>query len=142
MTRKSKLRDMALLLPHIAILLARLAADKRIPSESKMAIVAAAAYFVSPIDLIPDFVPVLGQMEDLMVLLLLVDGVINHLDPEIVREHWSGDPEMLRKISSFAAKSTRFIPGFVKNKLFHRTILGGKIGGSLQGRKVTGGVSG
>lgn len=121
-------KELVMLLPNVVMLLGKLAMDKRIPSESKMAIVAGMAYFVSPIDLVPDFIPVLGQVEDLMVMLLVIDGVLNHLDPMIVREHWNGDPAMLDKISNYAGRATRFIPTFVKEKVFNRSIMGKKVG--------------
>jgi uncharacterized membrane protein YkvA (DUF1232 family) len=113
-------RELLMLVPNLAILTVRLASDKRLPRESKFALLAAAAYFVSPIDLLPDFIPVLGHVDDLLALLLIIDGVLNHLDPDLVREHWRGDYATLERMQRYAAISTRFIPQFMKEKLFNR----------------------
>jgi uncharacterized membrane protein YkvA (DUF1232 family) len=117
-------KEVLMFLPNVAILVARLAGDKRIPTESKMTLAAAAAYFVMPLDLLPDFIPGLGQVDDAIALLLVIDGVVNHLDQEIVREHWRGDPATLQKIQRYSAMLTRFVPKRFKEKLFNRRLSG------------------
>lgn len=113
-------KEVLMLLPNVAILVGKLALDKRVPAEAKVTLAAAAAYFVSPIDLIPDFIPVLGQLDDLIAVLLVLDGIVNRLDQKIVEEHWRGDPATLRRLQKLSARLTFFIPAMIKNKLFHR----------------------
>src|SRR4051812_2079077 len=101
--RKDKiLKAVALLLPNLAILIGKLAMDKRIPWETKTALGAAAVYIASPFDGIPDFIPVLGQLEDAFIALLIIDGIINNLDQEIVREHWNGETKTLEWLGAAA----------------------------------------
>lgn len=116
-------KELLMIAPNMAILTGRLALDKRVPKESKVALAAAAVYFVSPIDIIPDFIPVLGQLDDLIAVMLVIDGVLNHLDPQIVRECWRGDPRTLAKMQSITAAVTGFVPRRFKDKFFHRRFL-------------------
>lgn len=116
-------KEVLMALPNLFILLGRLAADERIPRESKLALAAATAYFVSPIDLVPDFIPVLGQFDDLIALLVILDGVLNHLDPNIIREHWRGNIQTLEFLSRWSRALTSFVPNFIKERLFHRSRL-------------------
>lgn len=113
-------KELLMLVPNLALLVGRMITDKRISTETKMTLGAAALYFVSPIDAVPDLIPFLGQLDDVIVVLLLVDGVVNQIDPEIVEEHWRGDLAMLRRIQSLSARLTGFIPSFIKEKFFSR----------------------
>ena len=117
-------KELLMLVPNVAILVGRLAGDPRISMETKITLLAAAAYFVSPIDLIPDFIPGLGQIDDLMALLLIVDGIVNHLDAQIVEEHWRGSPATLARIRTISRAGTRIIPEGIKRRLFHRRLTG------------------
>lgn len=120
---ESTVKEVAMLLPNLAVLVGKLAMDNRVPSETKFALAAGAAYIVSPIDFVPDFIPGLGQAEDIIVALLLVDGIVNSLDQSIVEEHWRGDPMTLARIRSLARSATSFLPealrNFIMNRAFH-----------------------
>lgn len=120
---ESIVKEVAMLLPNLAVLIGKLAMDSRVPAETKFALAAGAAYIVSPIDFVPDFIPGFGQAEDVIVALLLVDGIVNSLDPTIVEEHWRGDPATLNRIRSLARTSTSFLPealrNFIMNRAFH-----------------------
>ena len=61
--------------------------DRRVPPQQKLILVGIAAYLVLPIDLIPDFVPVLGQLDDVAVILLGLDLFIRSAPQDVVEEH-------------------------------------------------------
>ena len=115
-----KLGEYLFLLPDFFILVSRLALDKRVPSKQKLMVGGIIAYLIMPIDIIPDFIPVLGQLDDLIAVLLVLDGIVNRLDQKIVEEHWRGDPATLRRLQKLSARLTFFIPSMIKNKLFQR----------------------
>src|SRR5207247_953011 len=80
-------------LPDILSTIVRLAADPILPTAAKVALAAAALYLVSPIDLIPDFIPGIGMLDDLFVVAIVVDGVLNWVDRGLVLKYWPGRAE-------------------------------------------------
>jgi len=73
--------------PTYARLVWALLRDRRVPLQQKLILVGVAGYLVFPIDLIPDFIPVLGQLDDLAVVLLGLDLFIRVAPPELIDEH-------------------------------------------------------
>lgn len=74
-------------MPAYARLIWALARDPRVPAQQKLVLAAVAGYLVFPIDIIPDFVPVLGQLDDVGVLLFGLDFFIRNAPKEVVEEH-------------------------------------------------------
>ena len=103
---------------RLATLVASLMADKRVPGKVKATLTAVAAYLAMPFDLIPDFIPVLGYVDDLVLVVLVFDGVLNQIDEAIVAEYWKGDPAMLQRLQAVSLRAARLIPGWIKRKLF------------------------
>jgi uncharacterized membrane protein YkvA (DUF1232 family) len=79
--------EVARKLPTYARLVWGLARDPRVPTQQKLVLGAIAAYLAFPIDIVPDFIPVLGQMDDVAVLLLGLDWFIRNAPEEVVEEH-------------------------------------------------------
>lgn len=105
-------------LPDIARLVARLAADPVLPTAAKVALAAAVLYLVSPVDLIPDFIPVLGVLDDLLVAAILVDGILNYVDRGLVLKYWPGSAESLERIARVAGVLAAWVPRRLKMKIF------------------------
>lgn len=76
-------------------LLYRLAMDARVPGRTRMLALAALAYTVLPIDLIPDTIPVLGKVDDFGLVAIAVVRLVRDAGPELVGEHWDGDAATL-----------------------------------------------
>jgi uncharacterized membrane protein YkvA (DUF1232 family) len=114
------LKEIGMALPNLVMLVGKLAMDKRVPWETKTMLLAGAAYIVSPIDFVPDFIPGLGQAEDLVVALLLLDGILNEIDPAIVEEHWNGELSTLERMRSLINGVMRFVPGFIREQVVKR----------------------
>ena len=74
-------------MPAYARLVWALARDPRVPTQQKLVLGAIAGYLVFPIDIIPDFIPVLGQLDDLGVLIFGLDFFIRNAPKEVVEEH-------------------------------------------------------
>ena len=79
--------DVAKRLPTYGRLVWGLARDPRVPTEQKLVLGAIAAYLAFPIDIIPDFIPVLGQLDDVGVLIFGLDWFIKNAPPEVVDDH-------------------------------------------------------
>src|SRR3989441_7627565 len=90
----------------------------RSPMQAKATLAGVAAYLAMPFDLIPDFIPVLGYLDDLVLVILVFDGVVNQIDEAIVAEYWKGDPATLQRLRAMSRRAARVIPGGVKRKLF------------------------
>jgi len=90
----AQLREGAAFLPNLVKLAARLARDPRVPRSRKIGLVLLAAYLAMPLDLIPDFIPVLGTADDLVLVSLTLAWVLKAVPEGVVREHWDGETDL------------------------------------------------
>lgn len=91
-------RELALLVPNLFRLFRELMADPRVPLRAKIALAVALLWIASPIDLIPEFVPVAGPLDDAIVAALVLAYVTRTVGRDVVREHWHGDPTTLARL--------------------------------------------
>jgi uncharacterized membrane protein YkvA (DUF1232 family) len=105
-------------LPDIARLIARLVGDPVLPRAAKIALAAAAIYLASPLDLIPDFIPFLGYLDDALLAAVLVDGIVNYVDRRLVLKYWPGSPESLDRVARVARLLAAWVPRRLKNRVF------------------------
>lgn len=98
---KSGFRDIILLLPDLTILLGRMLRDPRVPLVQKGIALAGVAYVISPIDLLPAILlGPLGMLDDVFVVAACLSRLLNHVHPDVVRSHWSGQGDALEVIQS------------------------------------------
>lgn len=91
-------RDLVFALPEIVRLLWRVVRDKRVPVLVRGGLVAVAAYLALPIDVVPDWLPVLGQVDDVVVLTVGVRTLLRQVPEPILREHWTGERRILESV--------------------------------------------
>ncbi len=99
--RRSDAAALARFVPDVVVLVRRLAADPRVPRRTRWLLGALALYLLLPIDLVPDVVPVAGQLDDVILAGLVLRRVVRAAGPEVVAEHWPGPPrglEVLRRL--------------------------------------------
>lgn len=94
--RGASVRVLVSMLPDIVRLLRRLAADPTTARGVRWRLVVALAYNVQPINLIPDFIPVIGFVDNIVVICWALRSAIHSAGPEAVERHWPGTPEELR----------------------------------------------
>ena len=94
--RRVAAKELAALLPHLIGLFRGLARDPRLPRRTKVWLLVGVAWFVSPLDLIPEFIPVLGPLDDAVVAALILRHVLRVAGPDVVTDHWRGSPAALR----------------------------------------------
>ena len=92
---RSLAQELLLLLPNLVKLAKGLLTDPRVPVRRKLLLCALVAYLVMPLDFIPDFIPGLGQMDDLLVVVLILHGLLSSVDEEVLLEHWEGRPDLI-----------------------------------------------
>jgi uncharacterized membrane protein YkvA (DUF1232 family) len=93
--RGADARALARFVPDCIVLFRRLLADERIPRRRKLALVALLGYLASPIDLVPDFIPLVGQLDDVLAVVLVLRFVLRAADDHLLAEHWPGPPQAL-----------------------------------------------
>jgi uncharacterized membrane protein YkvA (DUF1232 family) len=100
------LRDLLLLVPDLMVLLGRLVRDPRVPPGSKVVALLGVGYALSPIDLLPEILlgPI-GLIDDLLIVGAALSHVLNHVHPDVVRAHWSGQGDVLEIIQRITAWS-------------------------------------
>jgi len=92
-------RDLLLLLPDLAVLLARLLRDPRVPRGGKAIALLGIGYVLSPIDLLPEgLLGPIGLVDDLFVVGAALSRLLNYVHPDVVRSHWSGPGDALDAI--------------------------------------------
>lgn len=92
------LRDLVRLLPDCVTTLRALRRDPRVPRKAKAALWFALVWAISPVDLIPEFVPVIGPLDDILVVALALRYAVRVSPREAVEEAWPGDPAMLERL--------------------------------------------
>lgn len=92
------LRDMLRLLPDVLRLLKRLATDPHLPRRIRIVLVVLLAFIASPIDLIPDFIPVIGYADDVIITALVLRWVSRTAGADALAEHWPGTPDGLEAL--------------------------------------------
>ena len=110
-SRQEILREAVLLVPNLAKLLYRLLQDKRVPRRRRLAMTLVGVYVASPIDIVPDFIPVFGSVDDLLVLAFAVDYLLRAGPPEVVEQHWDGTQDGLELVRGIAAWGVELLPG-------------------------------
>lgn len=104
--RRSDARAWAGFVPDCAVLCSRLGRDPHVPRAHKVMLAALFLYLASPIDLVPDFVPVAGQLDDAVLLALALRSVARRAGPGVLREHWPGPERSLAVVLRLAGCPT------------------------------------
>jgi len=93
-----KLVDYLFLIPDFFILLIRLTADDRVSMKLKLTVGGIILYMMMPIDILPDIIPFIGYIDDLILIVYGLNQILNKLDKQIVLDNWSGNVELLKAL--------------------------------------------
>jgi uncharacterized membrane protein YkvA (DUF1232 family) len=100
--RKDEARALVTLAPDFVVLFRRLLADPRVSRRRKLVLAALIPYLAMPIDLVPDFVPVAGYLDDALIVAFVLRHVLRGSGPEPIEEHWPGPPSSLALVLRLA----------------------------------------
>jgi uncharacterized membrane protein YkvA (DUF1232 family) len=100
--RRQDARALAGFIPDCLVLFRRLLGDDRVPRHSKLLLWALIAYLAMPFDLVPDFIPVAGQLDDAIIVAFVLRTVLRAGGPELLREHWPGPTTSLTALMHLA----------------------------------------
>ena len=91
-------REMTGFLPNCAVLLRRLWRDPRVPRRARVALALAALWVLSPLDLVPEFLPVIGPLDDAIVVVLALRYALRTVPRTVVEAAWPGSPAVLERL--------------------------------------------
>jgi len=109
-TRADIVREGVQLLPNLGKLLYRLMRDPRVPRRRKVVMGLAALYPLLPMDLIPDSIPVLGQLDDVLILALGIKHLLDGAPPEVIAQHWDGTDDALDVVAALVEWGVDLVP--------------------------------
>ncbi|MCD0445019.1 DUF1232 domain-containing protein [Glycomyces sp. A-F 0318] len=92
------MRDLAAFIPDCATAARRLRKDPRVPRRAKAAVVVAALWVASPIDLIPEFIPVIGPLDDIVVVALCLRYAGRQVPRGVLLAAWPGEPRLIERL--------------------------------------------
>jgi uncharacterized membrane protein YkvA (DUF1232 family) len=92
------LRELARFIPDCLTTIGRLRSDPRVPRRAKVAVVLAGLWLASPIDLLPEFLPVIGPLDDVVVMALALRYAARQVPRELLLDAWPGDPRLLERL--------------------------------------------
>ena len=106
-------------LPRFLRLLWGLIRDPRVEMVDKLLVAGAIAYIVAPIDLVPDFIPFLGEVDDIYLLVMSIRRMLQNAGRTVLLSHWTGDPTALRTINleRVLMAAAFFLPRRVRRRL-------------------------
>jgi uncharacterized membrane protein YkvA (DUF1232 family) len=109
-------------LPNFLRLLYGLMTDTRVEPVDKLLVAGAILYVVMPLDFIPDFIPFIGEVDDIFIMVLALQRLISHAGRAVVADHWMGDPDELSSLNleRILAAAAFFLPRRIRRRL--RTI--------------------
>jgi uncharacterized membrane protein YkvA (DUF1232 family) len=93
--RRTDARALAGFIPDCLVLMKRLLGDSRVPRRRKLLVAVLIGYLAMPFDLVPDFIPIAGQLDDVIVVALVLRAFVRRGGGELLREHWPGPPQSL-----------------------------------------------
>jgi len=106
-------------IPNFLRLLGGLIVDGRVSTLDKLLVAGAIAYIVMPVDLIPDVIPFLGQVDDIYLLMFALQRLIRRAGYDVVADHWVGDPDVLtpRHLREVLLAAAFFLPRRIRRRL-------------------------
>jgi uncharacterized membrane protein YkvA (DUF1232 family) len=125
------LRSALMLIPNFLKLIYRLFKDPRVPFAEKALLVGVIAYVISPLDLIPDVIPFIGEVDDLYLLALVVLRMLTRTHEDVLREHWDGRSDLASIVYNIERAARYVLPKRIRNILLGRVEIAPQIKGGL-----------
>jgi uncharacterized membrane protein YkvA (DUF1232 family) len=113
-----KTGEYLLLAPDVFVLLWRLINDSRVNAKNKMMLGSGVAYYLFPLDIMPEgFLGPIGYLDDLVFAVYLLNKMLKDTDAEILREHWSGSTDILESIQNVLNAADNLVGSDILKKL-------------------------
>jgi len=116
-TMKARMIEMLLFLPNLVRLLFSLLRDSRVSSADKAILAGTIIYVIAPIDVIPDFIPFIGLVDDAYLVAIALLRLLNRADQRVISEHWHGQADLKELVTGISQIAEYFLPKRIKNVL-------------------------
>lgn len=117
---RRRMKNLLLFIPNLIRLCARLMVDPRVPAKERLLVAGAILYAVVPLDVIPDMLPFVGQIDDAYLVALTLLRLMITTDPKLVREHWHGGGDIVELVGSMATIAGKLLPQKIRRVLTAR----------------------
>jgi len=117
---RSRMTNLLLVIPNLLLLCARLMVDPRVPAKERLLVAGAIVYAFVPLDLIPDMLPFVGQVDDAYLIGLTLLRLMSVTEPGVVREHWRGGGDVVELIGATTLIAGRLLPKKIRRVLTSR----------------------
>jgi uncharacterized membrane protein YkvA (DUF1232 family) len=111
------MRELLFFIPNLIRLLFSLLRDSRVSSADKAILAGTIIYVIAPIDVIPDFIPFVGQIDDSYLVAIALLRLLNRASRDVVMEHWNGERDVKELVVSISRVAEFFLPKRMKNVL-------------------------
>lgn len=118
---KKAMKEALLFIPNFVKLIYRLLQDDRVTKTDKALLAATVAYVLSPWDFLPDMIPFLGQLDDLLLVALVLKRLMDSVEQEVLLEYWDGNKDLILTIEQITDLAVRFLPPGVYSKLVKKS---------------------
>ncbi len=125
------LKGVVTLIPNFLKLLFRLFKDSRVPAAEKAMLVGTIVYIVSPLDLLPDVIPFIGQVDDVYLAALVLLRLLSRTDDQVLREHWDGAGDLASVVDKIVRAAQYVLPKRVQKILLGKVELAPQLQGGL-----------
>ena len=115
--KRKKMRELLLFVPNLLGLLLGLLKDPRVSKSDKAILAGIIMYVIVPLDVIPDFIPFIGQVDDAYLLAISILRLLNRADRRVVLDHWRGGTDIKDLVDNISKVAEFFLPKRVKNVL-------------------------
>jgi uncharacterized membrane protein YkvA (DUF1232 family) len=116
-TLKTTMAELLLFIPNLLKLLVDLLRDARVSSADKAILAGTILYVIAPIDVIPDFIPFIGMVDDSYLMAIAILRLVNRADATVVAQHWRGSIDIKELVTNIARIAEVFLPKRMKNAL-------------------------
>jgi uncharacterized membrane protein YkvA (DUF1232 family) len=114
---KSVMRGLLLFIPNLVKLLVKLLRDPRVSQADKAILAGIIMYVIVPLDVIPDFIPFIGQVDDAYLLAISILRLLNRAERDVVMDHWKGEQDIKTLVDNISVVAEYFLPKRLKNVL-------------------------
>ena len=117
---KARMLDLLLFLPNLVRLLLSLLRDPMVSSADKAILAGTIIYVIAPIDVIPDFIPFIGLVDDSYLVAIAILRLLNRTDERVVMKHWHGEMNLKELVTGISHVAQYFLPKRIKSVLHGR----------------------